>query len=166
MMTTSLFIVLLIIGSIVVCIVSAVILTDMLDDKDTGTAFAVIITAIFIAIYMCFTPSIAQMIENDYYAMMHDRPECIDANDVTLGCKLDYVEWQQDSIRKQHKYDSVKVKLENSIVKNTTIIHDVKPDTSVSNVFKTCVDQCWKFAMNSDVKNCQDECFKQKGDAK
>ena len=165
-MTTSLFVVLLIIGSIVVFIVSATVLSNIFYSNEVGTWCALIITSICILLYNIFAPSMEQRIENDYYAMLNDRPKCIDVSNVSFGCKINYIEWQQDSIRKQHKYDSVKVKLENSIVKNTTIIHDVKPDTSVSNVFKTCVEQCWKFAMNSDVKNCQDECFKQKGDAK
>ena len=165
-MTTSLFVVLLMIGSSILFIISTVFLTGMLDDKDTGTAFAAIITAIFIAMYMCFTPSSEQMIENDYYAMMHDRPDCIDAKDVTLGCKLDYVEWQQDSVIKQHDYDSVKAKLEKRIIKRVTITTEVKPDTIVFDTLKTCIDQCWKHILNSDIKKCQDECFIQKGDVK
>lgn len=165
-MTTTLFLILLIIGSIVVFIVSAVLLYNIFDDSEVGEMCATLITAIYILLYYMLTPSTEQWIENDYYQMLKDRPKCIDTGNVSLGCIQDYVEWQQDSIKKQHKYDSVKVKLENSIVKNVTITHYVKPDTSVSDELKTCVDQCWKFAFNSDIKTCQDECFKQKGDAK
>ena len=128
--------------------------------ESAGFGISAAITIIFVIIFGIATPSFEQMAENDYYTMLEDRPKCIDAGDVSLGCKKDYIDWQKDSIVKHHKYDSVKVKLENSIVKTVTIAPDVKPDTPVSAPLKTCIDQCWKFAMNSDIKKCQDECFK------
>lgn len=112
-MTTTFFTVLLIIGCIVLFIGCALSLSTILDSENTVKACAFIITIIFAVGYCIFTPSMEQMIENDYYAMMEDRPKCIDAGDVSLGCKKDYIDWQKDSIEKQHKYDSVKVKLEN-----------------------------------------------------
>ena len=165
-MTTTLFLILLIVGSIVVFIASAILISNVFYDAEVGGGCATLITAIYILLFYMFTPSTEQIIEHDYYKMLKDRPKCIDVRYVNLGCIQDYVEWQKDSIRKQHKYDSVKVTLENSIIKNVTITSNVKPDTSVSDELKTCVDQCWKFAFNSDIKTCQDECFKQKGDAK
>ena len=124
-------------------------------------ACAIIITIIFIVVYCICTPSYEQMIENNYYAMMEERPKCIDAGDVSLGCKKDYIDWQRDSIEKQHRYDSIKVRLENQIIKtDTALVPVVKNDTNETDSVKTCIEQCWKFAMNSDIKKCQDECFK------
>lgn len=159
-MTTTFFTVLLLIGCVVLFIGCALSLSTILDSENTAIACAFIIIIIFAVGYCIFTPSIEQMIENDYYAMMEDRPKCIDAGDISLGCKKDYIDWQKDSIEKQLKYDSVKVELENNLVKNVTITSEVKPDTSVSGMLRTCIEQCWKFAMNSDIKKCQDECFK------
>jgi hypothetical protein len=101
------------------------------------------------------------MIENDYHAMMKNRPKCIDNGDTSLGCKKNYIDWQKDSIEKQHKYDSVKVKLENLMFKTDTIrVTVVKNDTRETDSVKTCIEQCWNLILNSDIKQCQDECFK------
>lgn len=161
-MTTTFFAVLLFIGSIVLFIGCALSLSTILDSENAVIACAFIITIIFAVGYCIFTPSMVQMIENDYYAMMEDRPKCIDAGDVSLGCKKDYIDWQKDSIEKQLKYDSVKVKLENLMIKADTIrVLVVKNDTHESDSVKACIDQCWKLGgMNSDIKMCQDECFK------
>lgn len=112
-MTTTLFTVILIIGSLVLFFVSTILLTNIFDDVTAGFVCAVIIVILFIYGFCKLAPSMEQMIENDYYAMLYDRPECIDASHVSLGCKKDYIEWQKDSIEKQHKYDSVKVVLDN-----------------------------------------------------
>lgn len=161
-MTTTFFMVLLFIGSIVLFIGSAISLTIMFESENAGIACALIIAIIFIVGYCNFTPSGEQMIENDYYAMIEDRPKCIDAGDVSLGCKKDYIIWQKDSVEKQHKYDSVKVKLENLIIKtDTASAHVVKNNAHEFDSVKSCIDRCWKFGgMNSDIKMCQDECFK------
>lgn len=112
-MTTTLFIVLSIIGSLVLFSASASLLANALDDVCTGFVCAFIIVIFFNYGFCKLTPSTEQMIENDYYAMLEDKPECINASHVSLGCKKDYIEWQKDSIEKQHKYDSVKVVLDN-----------------------------------------------------
>ena len=42
-------------------------------------------------------------------------------------------------------------------VANYQDVIELKP---VSNTLKSCIEQCWRFGMNSDIKKCQDECFK------
>jgi len=158
-MTTPLFYALLIAISSLSLIGFGIVFSLILDDS-IGFGISVVITVIFILIFSIATPSTEQMVENNYYAMLEDRPKCIDAVNVSLGCKKDYIDWQRDSIENQHKYDSVKVKLDNKIIKNVTIPTEVKTDTSISDTLKTCIEQCWKFGMNSDIKMCQDECFK------
>lgn len=158
-MTTTFFTVLLLIGCIVLFIGSALSLSTILDSENAVIACAFIITIIFAVGYCIFTPSMEQIIENDYYAMMKDRPKCIDAGDVSLGCKKDYIGWQKDSIEKQHKYDSVKVKLEN--LQNKIIQVEDKTGLADSASVKTCIDRCWThYVLNADLKKCQDECFK------
>ena len=159
-MTTTIFMTILIIGAVLIFCVVSFLMVSILDDNDSGFAVGIVVTILFVVLFANLTPSTAQMVENDYYAMIEDRPKCIDAGDVSLGCKKDYIVWQKDSVEKQHKYDSLKVILENGIIKNVTIPPEVKPDTSVSDTLRTCIEQCWKFAMNSDIKKCQDECFK------
>lgn len=112
-MTTVIFDSILIIGAVTVFCAVSLSMTVLLDGDNIGFAIGTVATVLFIVIFVSCTPSTEQMIENDYYAMMEDRPKCIDAGDVSLGCKKDYIDWQKDSIEKQHKYDSVKVKLEN-----------------------------------------------------
>ena len=158
-MTTTLFYAILTTGCLILFVGTGIALSAIMEDS-IGIGIAVGITIAFVFIYVSATPSTEQMTENDYYAMLEDRPKCIDAGDVSLGCKKDYIVWQKDSIEKQHKYDSLKVMLENGIIRNVTIPPEVKPDTSVSDTLRTCIEQCWKFAMNSDIKKCQDECFK------
>jgi hypothetical protein len=82
-------------------------------DNLTGFGISTGITILFIVIFGVTTPSFEQMIENDYYAMLENKPKCIDASNVSLGCKKDYIVWQKDSITKQYSYDSVKVMLDN-----------------------------------------------------
>ena len=133
----------------------------LFDGDNIGFAIGTVATVLFIVIFVSCTPSTEQMIENDYYAMMEDRPKCIDAGDVSLGCKKDYIDWQKDSIEKQHKYDSVKVKLENLMIKTDTIrVTVIKNDTRETDSVKTCIDSCWAKTFNADIKKCQDECFK------
>ena len=158
-MTTTLFYAILTTGGLILFVGTGIALSAIMEDS-IGIGIASVITIAFVFIYGAATPSMEQMTENDYYAMLEDRPKCIDAGDVSLGCKKDYIVWQKDSVEKQHKYDSLKVILENGIIKNVTIPPEVKPDTSVSDTLRTCIEQCWKFAMNSDIKKCQDECFK------
>lgn len=112
-MTTAIFEVILIIGPVI--IFCAVLFSMMTIFNGDSVAFptSIVATLLFIWLFVTCTPSSEQLIENDYYAMIEDRPKCIDARDVSLGCKKDYISWQKDSIEKQHKYDSVKVKLEN-----------------------------------------------------
>lgn len=111
-MTTAIFEVILIIGPVIIfCVVSFLMMAFF--DVSVGFVSGAVATVMFIGLFVNCTPSSEQLIENDYYAMMEDRPKCIDAGDVSLGCKKDYIVWQKDSIEKQHKYDSAKVKLEN-----------------------------------------------------
>lgn len=112
-MTTTFFIVSLMAISTFLYIISYVIAYGATDDKITSIFSATIITIFFLFSYSKLTPSTEQMIENDYYAMLSDKPKCIDSFDFSLGCKKDYIEWQKDSIEKQHKYDSVKIALDN-----------------------------------------------------
>jgi len=160
-MTTIIFTSILIVGAVTVfCAVSFPMLV-LFDGDNIGFAIGTVATVLFIVIFVSCTPSTEQMIENDYYAMMEDRPKCIDAGDVSLGCKKDYIDWQKDSIEKQHKYDSVKVKLENLMIKTDTIrVTVIKNDTRETDSVKTCIDSCWAKTFNADIKKCQDECFK------
>lgn len=159
-MTTTLFYAILTAVCLILVVGAGSVLSALMEDS-IGLGIAVGITIIFVCIYGAATPSTEQMTENDYYAMLEDRPKCIDAGDVSLGCKKDYIVWQKDSIEKQHKYDSLKVMLANDIIKNVNIPPEVKPDTSVSDTLRTCIiEHCWKFAMNADIKKCQVECFK------
>lgn len=112
-MTTTIFATFLIGGAVSIFGVVSFILMEFLDSEEVCFGVGAGVTALFILLYANLTPSTEQMIENDYYSMMKDRPKCIDAVDVSLGCKKEYIDWQKDSIEKQHKYDSVKVKLEN-----------------------------------------------------
>ena len=111
-MTSELFCAILIIVSSILFIGIGIILSSALHDS-VGFGISTIITIVFVLIFGLATPSMEQMIENDYHAMLKDRPKCIDAGDTSLGCKKDYIDWQRDSIEKQRKYDSAKVKLEN-----------------------------------------------------
>lgn len=159
-MTTTLFYAILTTGCLILFVGTGIALSAIMEDS-IGIGIAAVITIAFVFIYGAATPSMEQMTENDYYAMLEDRPKCIDAGDVSLGCKKDYIVWQKDRVEKQRKYDSVKVMLENDIIKNASVPPDVKPDTSVSETLRTCIiEQCWKFAMNADIKKCQVECFK------
>lgn len=158
-MTTPLFWTILYSVSIILFLAIGITVSSIRGNS-VGFGISACVTIIFVLIFCIATPNFEQMIENDYYTMP-ERPKCIEAGNVSLGCKKDYIVWQKDSIVKRHKYDSVKVKLENSIIKNVTIPPEVKPDTSVSGTLKTCIEQCWKFGgINSDIKKCQDECFK------
>lgn len=112
-MTTTLFMVLIIIGSTILFLGCALSLTNMVNSDVVCMLLSFAITFIFDIGFCLFAPSMNQMIENDYYAMLDDRPTCIDANHVSLGCKEEYIDWQRDSIDAQHKYDSVKVVLDN-----------------------------------------------------
>jgi high-affinity K+ transport system ATPase subunit B len=160
-MTTTIFMTILIIGAVLIFAVVSFLMMSILDDSDSGFAVGIIVALLFVVLFANLTPSTAQMVENDYYAMMEDRPKCIDDRSVSLGCKKDYIDWQKDSVEKQQKYDSVKVKLENQMIKTDTIIVTVvKNDTRETDSVKTCIDQCWNLILNSDIKNCQDECFK------
>ncbi len=157
-MTTPIYYVLLIVISLLLFWGIGLLISDLIDDT-LGFAISGCMTLIFVIIYCNVTPSSEQMVENNYYAMLEDKPKCIVAGNVNLGCEKDYILWQKDSIEKQHKYDSVKVLLKNSNVKNVFSPGE-KTDTTVSDTLRTCIEQCWKFAMNSDIKKCQDECFK------
>ena len=160
-MTTTIFMTILIIGAVLIFGVVSFLMVSILDDNDSGFDVGIVVTILFVVLFANLTPSTAQMVENDYYAMMEDRPKCIDAGDRSLGCKKDYIDWQKDSIEKQRKYDSVKVKLENLMIKTDTIrVTVVKNDTRETDSVKTCIDQCWNLILNSDIKQCQDECFK------
>lgn len=112
-MTTTIFMTIMIIGAVLIFGAVSFSMMSILDDNDAGFGVGIVAAILFVVLFANLTPSTAQMVENDYYAMMEDRPKCIDAGDVSLGCKKDYIDWQKDSIEKQHKYDSVKVKLEN-----------------------------------------------------
>jgi uncharacterized membrane protein required for colicin V production len=159
-MTTTIFTTILIIGAVITFFAVSFLMVSLLDDL-VGFVIGAVATILFIGLFVSCTPSNEQMIENDYYAMMEDRPKCIDAGDVSLGCKKDYIEWQKDSIEKQHKYDSAKVKLENQIINtDTSHVPVVKNDTYETDSVKTCIDHCWAKTLNADIKKCQDECFK------
>lgn len=112
-MTTTLFMVLIIIGSTVLFLGCALSLSGIIYSDNVCMLLSFAITFIFDIGFCLLTPSTNQMIENDYYAMLDDRPKCIDAGNVSLGCKEEYIDWQKDSIEKQHMYDSVKVVLDN-----------------------------------------------------
>lgn len=160
-MTTTIFMTILIIGAVLIFAIVSFLMMSILDNSDSGFAIGIIVALLFVVLFANLTPSTAQMVENDYYAMLEDRPKCIEARDISLGCKKDYIEWQKDSIEKQHKYDSVKVKLESLMIKTDTIrAIVVKNDTHETDSVKTCIDQCWNLILHSDIKQCQDECFK------
>ena len=112
-MTTIVFTSILIIVPLFVFVAVSFPMMKLFDGDVAGWVIGIVATVLFILFFMILTPSTEQLIENDYYAMMEDRPKCIDAGDVSLGCKKDYIDWQKDSVEKQHKYDSVKVVLEN-----------------------------------------------------
>lgn len=155
-MTTTLFSVLLFAVSIILFLGIGIPLSFALGDT-AGIGISAGITIIFISIFCAATPSQEQMAENDYYMMLYDRPKCIDDRYISLGCKKDYIEWQKDSIKKQHKYDSAKVKLENIQNKIIPVASKAEPTNSTS--IKACIDKCWAHALNADVKICQDNCF-------
>lgn len=112
-MTTTIFTTILIISAVITFCAVSVLMMLILNDNDSGIAVGTVVTILFLVLFTNLSPSTEQLIENDYYAMMEDRPKCIDVGDVSLGCKKDYIDWQKDSIEIQHKYDSVKVKLDN-----------------------------------------------------
>ena len=155
-MTTTLFSVLLFAVSIILFLGIGIPLSFLLGDA-AGIGISAGITIIFISIFCATTPSQEQMTENDYYAMLVDRPKCIDSGDTSLGCKKDYIDWQKDSIKKQHRYDSAKVKLEN--IQNKIIPVASKAEPTDSDSVKACIDKCWAHALNADIKICQDNCF-------
>lgn len=160
-MTSSIFMTILIIGAVLIFGIVSFLMMSILDNSDSGFVIGIVVSILFVVLFANLTPSTAQMVENDYYAMMEYRPKCIDARDVSLGCKKDYIDWQKDSIEKQHKYDSVKVKLENLMIKSDTIrVTVIKNDTRETDSVKTCIDSCWAKTFNADIKKCQDECFK------
>jgi hypothetical protein len=160
-MTTTIFMTILIIGAVLIFGIVSFLMMSILDNSDSGFVIGIVVSILFVVLFANLTPSTAQMVENDYYAMMEDRPKCIDVGDVSLGCKKDYIDWQKDSIEKQHKYDSVKVKLENLMIKTDTIrVTVIKNEAHESDSVKTCIEQCWNLIPNSDIKQCQDECFK------
>lgn len=112
-MTTIVFTSILIIIPLFIFVAVLFLMMRLFDDDMVGWVIGIVTSVLFILFFMILTPSTEQMIENDYYAMMEDRPKCIDVGDVSLGCKKDYIDWQKDSVEKQHKYDSAKVVLEN-----------------------------------------------------
>jgi len=112
-MTTTIFTTISIIGAVLILCIVSVLMMLILNDIAAGFAAGIVVTILFVVLFDDLTPSTEQLIENDYHAMMEDRPKCIDNGDTSLGCKKDYIDWQKDSIEKQLKYDSVKVKLEN-----------------------------------------------------
>lgn len=112
-MTTTLFATILIISSLLIFSTVSLLMIEFIGSESVGFGVGIGATILFVVLFINFTPSMEQIVENDYYAMMENRPKCIDAGDVSLGCKKAYIEWQKDSIEKQHKYDSVKVKLDN-----------------------------------------------------
>ena len=160
-MTTTIFMTILIIGAVTIFCAVSFPLTDLFDGDSAGLAIGIVVTILFVVFFANLTPSTEQLTENDYNSMMANRPKCIDSGDTSLGCKKDYIDWQKDSIEKQHKYDSVKVKLDNLMFKSDTIrVTVVKNDTNETDSVKTCIEQCWNLILNSDIKQCQDECFK------
>ena len=160
-MTTTIFMTILIIGAVLIFAVVSFLMLSRFNDNDSSFAVGIVVAILFVVLFANLTPSTAQMVENDYRAMMEDRPKCIDSGDTSLGCKKDYIDWQKDSIEKQHKYDSVKVKLENLMFKTDTIrVTVIKNDAHETDSVKTCIEQCWNLIPNSDIKKCQDECFK------
>ena len=112
-MTPILFDSILIIGAVIIFCTVSFLMMALSDSDSVGWTTGTVVTILFVVLFANLTPSWEQMIENDYNSMMADRPKCIDRRDTSLGCKKDYIDWQKDSIEKQHKYDSVKVKLEN-----------------------------------------------------
>jgi hypothetical protein len=160
-MTTTIFITILIIGAVITFCAVSFPMMEILNGDSVGFGIGVAATVLFIGLFVSCTPSCEQMIENDYHAMMKNRPKCIDNGDTSLGCKKNYIDWQKDSIEKQYKYDSVKVKLENMMFKSDTIrVFVVKNDTNETDSVKRCIDHCWAKTLNADIKKCQDECFK------
>ncbi len=156
-MTTTIFMIILIIGAVTVFCAVSFLMVSLLNDS-VGFCISFISTLLFVVLFANLTPSMEQIIENDYIAMKEDRPKCIDNGDTSLGCKKDYISWQKDSIEKQHKYDSVKVKLENLQNKIIRVEDKTGPTDSVS--VKTCIDRCWAHhVINADLKKYQDECF-------
>lgn len=111
-MTTALFYTILVTVCLILFLGIGVALSAAMVDP-VGIGIAGFITMGFALIFGIATPSTEQMVENDYYAMLEDRPKCVDAGDASLGCQKEYIIWQKDSICKHHRYDSVKVKLEN-----------------------------------------------------
>lgn len=112
-MTSSIFMTILVIGAVIIFCAVSFPMMKLFDGDSVGFCIGTVVTLLFIWLFVSCAPSSEQLIENDYYAMMEDRPKCIDVGDVSLGCKKDYISWQKDSIEKQHKYDSAKEMLEN-----------------------------------------------------
>lgn len=113
-MTTTLFIVIMIFVSVSLIFICGLPIAHASESIDAGLVFGIIIAGIFCVVYCKFlTPSREQMIENDYYAMMKERPACIEASRVNLDCKKDYIVWVRDSVEKRRSYDSVKVLIDN-----------------------------------------------------
>lgn len=112
-MTTFVFTTTGIIGAVIVFFLVSFSIMILSDNDNAGWISGFVACILFMVLYANLTPSNEQMVENDYNSMLKDKPKCIDSSDVSLGCKKDYIDWQMDSIEKQHKYDSVKTKLEN-----------------------------------------------------
>jgi hypothetical protein len=112
-MTTIVFTTILIIVPLFIFVAVSLPLMILFVGDVTGWVTGIVAAVLFTLFFMILTPSTEQMVENDYYAMMENRPKCIDSDKVSLGCKKDYIVWQKDSITKQYKYDSVKVMLDN-----------------------------------------------------
>lgn len=74
-MTTNIFLAILIIGLVLIFSTVSIFMMVLLNDNDVGFGIGTLATALFVIFFTLLTPSDEQMIENDYYAMLEDRPK-------------------------------------------------------------------------------------------
>ena len=83
-MTSIVFSSIIVIGAVLIFAVVSFSMMMLSNNDTVGWISGTIAAALFVVIFANLTPSSAQLVENDYYAMMEDRPKCIDNGDTSL----------------------------------------------------------------------------------
>lgn len=99
----------------IVCFIIAT-LVEAFGNEDNAFVYgygglALIITGIMV---IFLSPNRHTIIENDYYAILNSRPECVknvvdnDFTKVSLDCAEDYINYRTDSLKRTERYFEIK----------------------------------------------------------
>lgn len=107
----------------IVCFIIALIEETWWDAKENAFAFGYGGLALIIIGFMVIflSPNRHTIIENDYYAILNSRPECVknvvnnDFTKVSLDCAEDYINYRTDSLNRAERYFEIKEQVLNKL---------------------------------------------------